>query len=93
MDRTSELFNGPIQRDYWVKDVGLGTRLLVPKFAVILVPVLVVTGLIYLSAKVISFIRLILSLFVLPGKRVHPDFFFSIVVRLMSALTRILLLR
>lgn len=61
MESISELFNGALQRN-WSKDAGLSTTLVIPLLAV--------TGLIYISVKVLSFIRVILSLFILPGKPV-----------------------
>lgn len=66
MGGISDLFNGSIQKN-WANDAGLSARLVIP--------LLVVTGLIYLSSKVISFLRLVLSLFVLPGKSVRPTIF------------------
>ena len=59
----SDRFNGSIQGN-WAKDAGV--------IASIVTPLLAVTGLVYLSAQLLSFTRLILSLFVLPGKRVRP---------------------
>jgi hypothetical protein len=63
MESLSKLFNGPPQGS-WAEGAGSTAR----SFTLLLA----VTGLVYLSTKALSFIRLLLSLFVIPGKPVRP---------------------